>query len=77
MKTKKTTCETAIHFNLLVHEFGDFKVIFIEKINNCSQTDQRPLKRETSWTAQLGTLHPDGLNKRKEKSSGNRIHYIS
>ena len=61
MKTKKTTCETVIHFNHLVHEFSDFKVIYIEKIN-FSQTVQRLLKREAYWTAQLRTFHSDGLN---------------
>ena len=68
MKTKKTTCEIAIHFNHLAHEFtiSDFKAMCIENVNDCSQTNQKLLKREAYWTAQLRTLHLEGLIKRKE-----------
>ena len=32
MKTKKKTCEAAIHFNAIPHQMFDFQFICIEKI---------------------------------------------
>ena len=75
MKTKKKTCEVAIHFNATPHHLCDFQFICIEKINNENNLERKLITREGNWTAQLRTLHPWGLNKRVESNSKNRIHY--
>lgn len=78
MITNKKTCEVAIHFNSLTHSLTDFDFICIEGIRNVESshsTEQILLTREAYWSAQLFTLYPNGLNKRKEFRSKNRIHF--
>ena len=74
MKNNKKTCELATHFNSLEHQVTDISFIVIETITNFkndSHLESILLTREAYWTAQLCTLHPHGLNKRKEFRSKN------
>ena len=79
MLTSKTTCELAVHFIKIEHQMSDFEFIVIEKIVNESESeghiDRRLLTREAFWCSQLCTLHPQGLNKRSEFNSKNRIRF--
>ena len=79
MLTNKTTYELAVHFNKIEHQMSDFEFIVIEKIVNESESeghiDRRLLTREAFWCSQLCTLHPQGLNKRSEFNSKNRIRF--
>lgn len=76
MKNNKRTCEVATHFNTLPHTFEDLKFICIEGITSANNNlDNALIKREAYWTAQLFTLLPHGLNKRREYKSKNRIHF--
>ena len=78
MLTNKKTCELAIHFNCTKHVVSDISFIVIERITsqgNAALIDKLLLTREAYWTAQLCTLHPHGLNKRREFRSKNRVRY--
>ena len=69
MLKNKRTCELAIHFNDSEHEISQINFIIIEQIRsfeNSSNLERLLLTRETYWTAQLFTLNPHGLNKRRE-----------
>ena len=79
MLTNKTTCELAVHYNRIEHQMSDFEfiVIVIEKVVNESdgQIDKRLLTREAFWCSQLCIPQPQGLNKRSEFNSKNRIRF--
>ena len=69
MRTNKTTCEIAVHFNCTKHEISEINFIVIEKITSqgdAAYIDRLLLTREAYWTAQLCTLSPHRLNKRRE-----------
>ena len=76
----KRTCELAIHYNNSEHEISQIKFIIIEQIRsfeNSLHLEQLLLTREAYWTAQLFTLNPHGLNKRRESRSKHRINYYN
>ena len=78
MLTNKTTCEVAVHFNKIPHTLGDFSFQCIDQVqapNNSEDTDRLLITKEAYWSAQLFSLAPHGLNKRKEFHSKNRICY--
>ena len=78
MLTNKKTCELAIHFNCTKHEISEISFIVIEIITsqgNAAHIHKLLLTREAYWTAQLCTLNPHGLNKRREFRSKNRVSY--
>ena len=75
MTNNRRTCEVASHFNDSPHSLTDFSFICIESVLNTQHTDDILTHREAYWTAQLFTLHPHGLNKRREYKSKNRIQY--
>ena len=75
MRTNKKTCEVAIHFNQSPHSLSDFNFLPFELITDTIDIDKKLLTREAYWTAQLHTLQPQGLNKRNELHSKNRIRY--
>ena len=75
MLNNRRTCEVAIHFNETEHTISDFKFICIEKLIDVDNVEAKLLNREAYWTAQLKTLRPYGLNKRKEFRSKNRIQF--
>ena len=78
MLTNKKTCELAVHFNCTQHVISEISFIIIEKINSqgdATYIDKLLLTREAYWTAQLCTLNPHGLNKRREFRSKNRVRY--
>jgi len=80
MLKNKRTCELAIHFNNSEHDISQITFIIIEQIRsfvNSLHLDQLLLTREAYWTAQLFTLHPHGLNKRREFRSKHRINYYN
>ena len=80
MLNNKKTCELAVHFNNLRHDISQIGFIVIEQITkfkNSTHLDQLLLTREVFWTAQLFTLNPHGLNKRREFRSKHRINYNS
>ena len=56
MRTNKTVCETAIHFNQSPDQFSDFNLIGVEGIKDFDPMGQKLLTRESYWTAQLRTL---------------------
>jgi len=64
MLNNKRTCELAV-------------IEQITKFKNSTHLDQLLLTREVFWTAQLFTLNPHGLNKRREFRSKHRINYNS
>lgn len=76
-RTRKTTCELAVHFNKEEHHMSDIEFIVIEQICNVSDNnmEKRLLTREAFWCSQLCTLQPYGLNKRSEFNSKNRIRF--
>ena len=78
MLTNKKTCELAVHFNCTQHVISEISFIVIEKITSqgdATYIDKLLLTREAYWTAQLCTLNPHGLNKRREFRSKNRVRY--
>ena len=78
MRTNKHKCELAVHFNCTKHEISEINFIVIEKITSqgdAAYIDRLLLTREAYWTAQLCTLSPHGLNKRREFRSKNRVRY--
>ena len=78
MLTNKTTCEVAVHFNKTPHTLGDFSFQCIDQVqahNNSEDIDRLLITKEAYWSAQLFSLAPHGLNKRKEFHSKNRICY--
>lgn len=69
MLNNKRTCELAVHFNSLRHDISQVSFIVTEQITefkNSTHLDKLLLTREASWTAQLFTFNPHGLNKRRE-----------
>ena len=79
MLTNKTTCEVAIHFNKIPHTLGDFSFKCIDQVqtpNYSEEIDRLLITKEAYWSAQLFTLAPHGLNKRKEFHSKNRINFV-
>ena len=83
MLKNKRTCELAIHYNNSEHEISQINFIIIEQIRqirsfeNSLHLEQLLLTREAYWTAQLITLNPHGLNKRRESRSKHRINYYN
>ena len=80
MLKNKRPCELAIDFNDSAHEISQINFIFIEQIRsfeNSSHLERLLIIREASWTAQLFTLNPHGLNKRREFRSKHRINYYN
>ena len=78
MLNNRRTCELAAHFNSSEHDISQICFILIEQIRsfqNSLHLDQLLLTREAYWTAQLFTLNPHGLNKRREFRSKHRINY--
>ena len=78
MLTNKTTCEVAVHFNKTPHILDDFSFQCIDQVqapNNSDEIDRLLITKEVYWSAQLFSLAPHGLNKRKEFHSRNRICY--
>ena len=78
MLTNKTTCEVAVHFNKTSHILDDFSFQCIDQVqapNNSDEIDRLLITKEAYWSAQLFSLAPHGLNKRKEFHSRNRICY--
>ena len=78
MLTKKTTCEVAIHFTRIPHTLGDFPFQCIDQVqapSGSEEIDRLLITKEAYWSAQLFSLAPHGLNKRKEFHSKNRICY--
>ena len=78
MLTNKTTCEVAVHFNKTPHILDDFSFQCIDQVqtpNNSDEIDRLLITKEAYWSAQLFSLAPHGLNKRKEFHSRNRICY--
>ena len=75
MLKNKRTCELAIHFNDTEQEISQINFIIIEQ--NSSHLEWLLHTREAYWTAQLFTLNPHGLNKRREFRSKHRINYYN
>lgn len=78
MLTNKTTCEVAIHFNKTPHTLDDFSFQCIDQVqapSGSEEIDRLLITKEAYWSAQLFSLAPHGLNKRKEFHSKNRICY--
>ena len=75
MKTKKKTCEVAIHFNAIPRQISDFQFMCTEKIVDQNNLESKLITREAYWTAQLRTLRLCGLNKRQDLKLKYRIHY--
>ena len=80
MLKNKRTCELAIHFSDSEHEISLINFIIIEQIRsfeNSLHLERLLLTREAYWTAQLFTLNPPGLKKRREFRSKHRINYYN
>lgn len=78
MLTNKKTCEVAVHFNKIPHNLGDFSFQRIDQVqahNNSEEIERLLITKEAYWSAQLFSLAPYGLNKRREFHSKNRICY--
>ena len=76
----KRACELAIHFNNSEHEISQINFIIIEQIRsfeNSLHLEQLLLTMEAYWTAQLFTLNPHGLNKRREFRSKHCVNYCN
>ena len=76
-KNSKCT-RVSIHFNCTQHVISEISFIVIEKITSqggATYIDKLLLTREAYWAAQLCTLNPHGLNKRREFRSKNRVRY--
>ena len=72
MLTNKKTWELAVHFNCTKHEISEISLIVIEAITSqgdAAHIDRLLLTRVAYWTAQLCTINPHGLNKRRESRS--------
>ena len=76
MINNRKTSELAKHFNT-EHFLKDFDFIYIEAIEclDKNKLDSILTNRESYWMAQLFTLQPHGLNKRKEYKSKNRVRF--
>ena len=75
----KLICEILI-CEILICEISQINFIIIEQIRsfeNSLHLEQLLLTREAYWTAQLFTLNPHGLNKRRESRSKHRINYYN
>ena len=72
----KSRCELAIHFKTNNHSLQDIEFKVIEQITKTSQVESILTKREGYWLAQLQSIHPLGLNKRKEFNSYKRISFL-
>ena len=78
MLTNKTTCEVIIHFTRILHTPGDFSFQGIDQVqapSGSEEIDRLLLTKVAYWSAQLFSLAPHGLNKRKEFHSKIRIFY--
>ena len=67
--TNKTTCEVAIHFTRIPLTLGDFSFQCINQVQAPSGSGEIArllITKEAYWSAQLFSLAPYGLNKRKE-----------
>ena len=76
--TNKTTCEVAIHFTRIPHTIGDFLFQCNDQVqapSGSEKIDRLLITKQAYWSAQLFSLAPHGLNKRKEFHSKNRISY--
>lgn len=73
----KSRCELAFHFKTTNHSLQDIQFMVIEQITNDSQVESILTKREGYWLAQLQSIHPLGLNKRKKFNSYKRISFLS
>ena len=75
---KQKTCELAVHFNCTEHNISEINFIVIEKVTSqgdTAHTDRLLLTKEAYWAAQLCTLSPHGLNKRRKFRFKNRVRY--
>ena len=81
MDSQFTSSFVLQHVRLVVeHEISQINFIIIEQIRsfeNSLHLEQLLLTREAYWTAQLFTLNPHGLNKRRESRSKHRINYYN
>ena len=77
MLTNKKTCEVAVHFNKIPHTLGDFSFQCIDQVqaHNLEAIERLLIAKEAYWSAQLLSLAPHGLIKRKEFHYKNRICY--
>lgn len=66
MVNNKARCELAVHFNSKPHILGKIRFVVIEQIRSTVNVDDFLNKREAFWIAQLWSIHPFRLNKRKE-----------
>ena len=67
--TNKTTCEVAIHFTRIPHTIGDFLFQCNDQVqapSGSEKIDRLLITKQAYWSAQLFSLAPHGLNKRKE-----------
>ena len=65
----KTTCEVAIHFTRIPHTIGDFLFQCNDQVqapSGSEKIDWLLITKQAYWSAQLFSLAPHGLNKRKE-----------
>ena len=69
-------CELAVHFNAAPHHISEIKFTIIEQVSSSLNIDSILTKREGYWLAQLNTLFPFGLNKRKEFNSYKRVSFL-
>ena len=68
MITNKKSCEVAVHFNNTPHSLQDFSFQCIDQITHTDPQvgiDKLLITKEAYWSAQLVTLSPHGLNKKK------------
>ena len=68
----------AVHFNKIPHTLDDFSFQCIDQVQascNSDEIDRLLITKEAYWSAQLFSLAPHGLNKRKEFHSKNRTCY--
>ena len=67
--TNKRTCEVAIHFTRIPHTVGDFLFQCNDQVqapSGSEKIDRLLITKQAYWSAQLFSLAPHGLNKRKE-----------
>ena len=67
-----------MHFNKIPHNLGDFSFQCSDQVqaqNNSEEIERMLITKEAHWSAQLFSLAPYGLNKRREFHSKNRICY--
>ena len=67
--TNKTTCKVAIHFTRIPHTIGDFLFQCNDQVqapSGSEKIDRLLITKQAYWSAQLFSLAPHGLNKRKE-----------